>query len=175
MNGYCRALAAAAAAACFGGAAQAEGTTYYYDGTSAYYDSTAAGAYSDSFVSSYGQTSPELVMPTPRVEYVPVYTERSNTTYYNSGSTHNSYVGSSPAYRTYYAPQLVYPTAPAAPAYYYSQPVYAAPPPPQAYYQPPGLSFTTPTGTYAPFYGGWNSYSSPTNAGGYNAYRDTAY
>jgi hypothetical protein len=173
MNGYCRALAAAVAAACFGGAAQAEGTSYYDDGTSAYDDSTATGAYSDSFVSSDGQTGPALAMPTPRVEYVPVYTERSNTTYYNSGSTHNSYVGASPAYRTYYAPRLVYPAPPPAPAYYDSQPAYAAPP--QAYDQPPGLSFTTPAGTYAPFYGGWNSYNSTENVGGYDAYRDTAY
>ena len=166
MNRYCSALAAAVAAASFGGAAQAEGTTYYDDGTT-------TGAYSDTFVSTDGQNSPELVMPTPRVEYVPVYTERSNTTYYNSGSTHNSYVGASPGYRTYYAPRLVYPAAPQATTYYYSQPADAVPPQPYGY-QPPGLSIVTPTGTYAPFYGGWNSYSSPENAGGYDAYRDTA-
>lgn len=169
MNRYCHALAAAMAAACFGGAAQAEGTTYYYDGTS-------TGAYSDTFTapSGYEQTSPVLVTPAPRVEYVPVYTERSNTTYYNSGSTHNSYVGASPAYRTYYAPRLVYPATPPAAAYYYRQPAYAAPAQPYGY-QPPGLSITTPTGTYAPFYGGWNSYNSTENVGGYEAYRDTAY
>jgi hypothetical protein len=171
MNGYCRALAAAVAATCLGGAAaQAEGTTYYYE------DGTATGAYSDTFIPGTGyyyQSQPTFVAPAPQIYYAPAYTVRSNTTYYYNGSNHDHYSLSSPAHTTYYAPRVVYPPRPAT-RYYYTQPAYVAPAQPYGYV-PPGLSITTPAGTYAPFYGGWNSYSSPANAGGYNAYRDTAY
>ena len=167
MNGYCSAITAAVAAACLGGAAHAEGTTYYFNGT-------AIGAYTDTVIDStgrYDQSTPVLVVPAPEVRYVPVRTQRSNTTYYYSGSNHEHTALSSPGYTTYYEPRLVYPTP--VTTYYYRQPDYAAPAQPQGYV-PPGLSIVTPAGTYAPFYGGWNSYSME-NAGGYNAYRDTAY
>ena len=169
MNRYCRALAAGVAAACLGGAAQAnEATTYYY------YDDGTAGAYSDSFAPSvrYYQSAPAVVAPAPRVYYAPAYTVRSNTTYYYSGSNHDHYSLSSPGYTTYHAPRIVHP-APVR-TYYYSQPTYVAPAQPYGYV-PPGLSITTPAGTYAPFYGGWNPYNSTENAGGYDAYLHTAY
>ena len=159
------ALALAASAAVAGAAKANEGTTYYYT------DETT-GAYSDRFApsTSYYDSNPVIVAPTPQIYYAPVHTERSNTTYYHGGSTHDGYVGSSPAYRTYYAPRVVY-TAPApvyvAPpvtTYSYSQPSYHYAPSPQPYgYTPPGLSISTPTGTYAPFYGGWSSYSMESN------------
>ena len=161
------ALALAASAAV--GAAQAnEGTTYYYtDDTTGSYS-----AYSDTFAPStnyYYDSNQVIVAPQPRIEYAPVYTERSNTTYYHSGSTHDGYVSSSPAYRTYYEPRVVY-TPPAtiytapAPTYSYSAPTYHyAPSAPPPGYVPPGLSINVGTGTYAPFYGGWNSYSMDNN------------
>lgn len=166
MNRFCRALAAGVAAACLGGAAQANDAIYYYD------DGTAA--YSDSFAPSvrYYETNPVVLAPAPRVYYAPAYTVRSNTTYYHTGSNHDHYSLSSPGYTTYYAPRVVYP-APVR-TYYYSRPAYVAPAQPYGYV-PPGLSITTPAGTYAPFYGGWNSYNSTENVGGYDAYRDTAY
>jgi hypothetical protein len=168
MNVYCRALAAAVAAASIGGAAHAEGTTHYYDGTS-------TGAYSDTYIpntSYYDQRTPLMVAPAPRIHYVPVHTQRSNTTYYHTGSNHDHTALSSPCYTTHYEPRIVY-AAPPATTYYYRQPAYVAPAQPYGYV-PPGLSITTPTGTYAPLYGGWNSYSTE-NAGGYNAYRHTGY
>jgi hypothetical protein len=69
----------------------------------------------------------------------------------------------------YSRPPVVYSPPPA--AYYY------APPYPPAYrtqdhYVPPGLSITTPLGTYAPFYGGWSPYGHD-NVGGYDHYRST--
>jgi hypothetical protein len=159
------ALALAASAALAGAAKADEGTTYYYT------DDTTTGAYSDRFAPSanYYDSNPVVVAPTPQIYYAPVYTERSNTTYYHSGATHDGYVSSSPAYRTYYEPRVVYTppatvyTAPPVTTYSYSQPSYQYAPPPPYGYTPPGLSITTPTGTYAPFYGGWNSYSMESN------------
>lgn len=61
------------------------------------------------------------------------------------------------------------------PAMVYAPPIYYAPAPqyPARYhYVPPGLSITTPLGTYAPFYGGWQPYSH-ANVGGYDHYRLT--
>lgn len=153
------AAAALAASAALAGAAKAnEGTTYYYSGDDGYQTYTDT----DTPSGTYHYSVPAVVAPAPQVYYAPIYTERSNTTYYHSGSTHEGYVGSSPAYRTYYERRVVYPpattyySAPAATPYYYS------PPPPRGYV-PPGLSISTPTGTYAPFYGGWNSYSMENN------------
>ena len=152
MNRYFSALAATVAAACLGGAAQAnEGTTYYYtDDTTVPYSDRVAPS-----LRSY--ESPAIDTPAPQVYYAPVYTQRPNTTYYYSGSNHDGYVHSQPGYTTYYERRVIYPSAPAT-TYYYSQPTYVAPPQPYGYV-PPGLSISTPTGIYAPFYGGWNSYS----------------
>lgn len=63
-------------------------------------------------------------------------------------------------------PGVVY--APAPPAYNAPPPQY----PTQYHYVPPGLSITTPLGTYAPFYGGWSPYAHD-NVGGYDHYRST--
>ncbi len=172
MNGYCRALGAAIAAACVGGAAHAEGTIYYYDGT-------VTRAYNETFVPGAGvEYNTEIVTPAPRVYYAPVYTRSTNTTYYYSGWNHDSYVGASPGYMTVYEPRVVYPAPrvvysapPADPSYYYSAPAYARSPEPYGYV-PPGLSITTPVGTYAPLYGGWSPYSTET-VGGYDGYRNT--
>lgn len=60
--------------------------------------------------------------------------------------------------------------APAPQVYYYSPPEYR--PAPEYRYVPPGLSITTPLGTYAPFYGGWSPYGHE-NVGGYDHYRLT--
>ncbi len=77
-------------------------------------------------------------------------------------------MGYAPEFGTYYraAPVL---QAPAPHVYYYS-PEYR--PAPEYGYVPPGLSITTPLGTYAPFYGGWSPYSHD-NVGGYDHYRLT--
>lgn len=160
MNEYIRALAAGAAAACLGGTAQAEGGINQYDGT-------VTGAYSDSFVlgAVYDyQPDPVVVAPVPRVYYAPVYTQRLNTSYYYGASNHDPNSLSSPGYTTVYEPRLVYSYAPPAATYYDSRPAYAAPSQPYGYV-PPGLSITTPAGTYAPFYGGWSSYSLPNSYG----------
>ena len=144
-----------ALAAGFAGAAKADGEVYYYaDPPTLTYDAAPR---------VYYYSDPVVVAPAPRVYDVPVYTQRSNTTSYYSGSNHDGYVSSSPGYTTYYERRVVYPApvttyvAPA-PSYYYA-------PPSQPYgYVPPGLSITTPTGTYAPFYGGWSSYSIENNS-----------
>ena len=152
MNTISRALAAAlalaAGSAC---AAKAEGETYYFSDppTLTYGYETAPR--------TYYYSDPVVVAPAPQIYYAPVYTRRSNTTYYYSGSNHDSYVRSSPGHTTYYQPRILNP-APPATTYYYSQPTYVAPAQPYGYV-PPGLSITTPAGTYAPFYGGWSSYS----------------
>jgi hypothetical protein len=161
------ALALAASAAV--GAAQAD--TYYYT-------DDPVGTYSDTAVpnSNYYYSEPTIVAPAPRVYYAPVYTERSNTTYYHSGETHDGRVGSSPAYRTYYEPRVIYAppaTVYSAPVqtYSYTTPYHYSPPPPYGYV-PPGLSINVGTGTYGPLYGGWNTYSNE-HVGGYDSYRTT--
>ena len=75
-------------------------------------------------------------------------------TYYDYGYAQPPVVYSVPPSASYYAP-------PYPPAYR-----------PQYYYVPPGLSITTPLGTYAPFYGGWSPYGHD-NVGGYDHYRST--
>ncbi len=76
--------------------------------------------------------------------------------------------------------RMVMHSAPDAGGFYRGGPVMQAPAP-QVYYHspapdyryvPPGLSITTPLGTYAPFYGGWSPYSHE-NVGGYDHYRMT--
>ncbi len=140
------ALAAAltlAAGAAFGGAAKADSTRYYY------YDDSPTLTYSHT-PRVYYYNDPVIVTPAPRIYYYteprymyaePRYMVRSNTTYYYAPSNHDHYSLSSPAYVSTPAPYG---------------------------YVPPGLSITVPTGTYAPFYGGWNSYSTD---GGYSGYR----
>ena len=151
MNTMSRALAAALAlAAGSAGAAKAESVTYYYADPPTLTDGAAPG--------TYYYSDPVVVAPAPQVYYAPVTMPRPNTTYYYSGSNHDGYARSSPGYTTYYERRVVYP-APPATTYYYSQPAYVAPPSPPYGYVPPGLSITTPMGTYAPFYGGWSSYS----------------
>lgn len=155
MSKYSQALVAAfalAAGAALAGAAKADSVIYYNSGDG-YSTAPQVYTYSD----------PVIVAPAPQVYYAPIYTQRQNTTYYYGGSNHEGYVQSSPGYTTYYERRVVYP-APPATTYYYSQPTYSQPtyvaPPQQPYgYVPPGLSITTPSGTYAPFYGGWSSYS----------------
>lgn len=75
-------------------------------------------------------------------------------TYYDYGYAQPPAVYSVPPSASYYAP-------PYPPAYR-----------PQYHYVPPGLSITTPLGTYAPFYGGWSPYGHD-NVGGYDHYRST--
>jgi hypothetical protein len=84
-------------------------------------------------------SEPVVVAPAPRIYY---YT--------------------TPGYTTYYQPRVVY-AAPPTTTYYYTEPRYIAPAQPYGYV-PPGLSISTPTGTYAPFYGGWSSYSIENNS-----------
>jgi hypothetical protein len=137
------ALAAGAALAC---AAKAnEGTTYYYsdDSTTLYAYPTEAQTY---YYSDPALSDPVIVAPAPRVYYysAPVYVTPGNTTYYYGPSNHEHYSLSARGY--------VYTTPPG----------YVTTPPG---YVPPGLSITTPTGTYAPFYGGWNSYSNEYRTG----------
>lgn len=167
MKGYCSALAAAVAAAFFGGIAHAQDAAGYDD-------RPAVRAYGQTIIETetYADPgTPVLVVPAPEVRYVPVRTQRSNTTHYYAGSNHEHMALSSPGYTTYYEPRLVYRTP--AVTYYQVPANNAAPTQPQGYV-PPGLSIVTPTGVYAPFYGGWSNYSSE-NVGGYDAYRDTAY
>lgn len=96
------------------------------------------------------------------------YTTAPRTYYYSDP------VIVTPAPRVYYYSAPVY-TAPAPTTYYYAPPTrtYVATPAPYGYV-PPGLSLQTPIGTYAPLYGGWNSYSDDS-VGGYNGYRYTNY
>jgi hypothetical protein len=121
------------------GAAKADTVMYYYgdDAPSLSYTPRTYYYYSD----------PVIVTPAPRTYYytAPIYTYRSNTTYYYAPSNHDHYSLSSRGYVTT----------------------------PMSYnYVPPGLSFTSPLGTYAPLGGGWNSYSNE-NVGGYDGYRTT--
>jgi len=96
---------------------------------------------------TYYYSEPVIVAPAPRTYYytAPTYTYRSNTTYYYAPSNHDHYSQSSPGYVTTPMPYG---------------------------YVPPGLSVTSPLGTYAPLGGGWNSYSNE-NVGGYDGYRTT--
>jgi len=90
-------------------------------------------------------TTTQYYAPAPRTYYdrAPVYSAPPNTTYFFGPTTS--------------------PYAPPSSAYYYNTP-------PSAYYVPPGLSITTPLGTYAPFYGGYSSYGSPDH---HDPYRST--
>ena len=74
--------------------------------------------------------------------------------YYGNTGTATPYY-TPPSNTTYFYGPTTSPYAPPSSAYYYN------PSPPAAYYVPPGLSITTPLGTYAPFYGGYSSYSTP--------------
>ena len=117
-------------------------------------------------------------------------TAKAETVYYYDDTPSLTY---SPRVYTYGDPVIVAPrTYYTAPSYYVAPPsysyrsntsyYYASPPgyvsAPYGYvttpygYVPPGLSVTIPTGTYAPLYGGWNSYSNE-NIGGYDGYRTT--
>jgi hypothetical protein len=113
-------------------------------------------------------------------------TAKAETVYYYDDAPSLTYA---PRVYTYSDPVIV---APAPRTYYYTAPTYYGPPPSYTYrsttsyyyasppgyvstpygYVPPGLSITVPAGTYAPLYGGWNSYSNE-NIGGYDGYRTT--
>jgi hypothetical protein len=114
-----------------------------------YYDDPPSLAYGYTAAPRvYYYSEPVIVTPAPRTYYesAPVYTMPAHTTYYFAPSNHDHYAPSAGAY--------------------------AATPAPYGYV-PPGLSLQTPVGTYAPFYGGWNSYSNE-EVGGYDRYRTTA-
>lgn len=142
MTQHSRLSAAALALAASTAAAGAASAETVY-----YYDDSAPTTYSYS-PRVYYYSEPVIVAPAPRVYYyheAPRYVVRSNTTYYYAPSNHDHYSLSSPGYVSTPAPYG---------------------------YVPPGLSINVGTGTYAPLYGGWNSYSNE-NAGGYDGYRTT--
>jgi hypothetical protein len=114
------------------------------DSVTYYYDDAPTLSYAPR---THYYSDPVIVTPVPRVySYTgPTYTYRSSTTYYYAPSHHDHYSLSSPGYVTTPMPYN---------------------------YVPPGLSFTSPLGTYAPLGGGWNSYSNE-NVGGYDGYRTT--